>query len=327
MTSKSAAAAIATSSASAASKNASSSKTPGSGGSTSTVKKSATTPKLASIFTQSSSSKREREEGDGTTPDIASRDGKLPKVSTDEPWAFKWIGPSADAAFLLHGTYGPPVYSPKLACFDIDGTLIEPKSLNSKGKQSTFPKNSDDWKFWCEKGSIVKRLQECHDMGYSIVFVSNQKYAPTHKSHQNFKLKLPKVAKALGRIPFIVFAATTDDKHRKPNIGIWMLVEKIFAQQGVVPDKSQSFYVGDAAGRSPKILSGLKALYEARTGRKNSHPTEKDHNNTDLKWAENIGIKFYTPEAFFWEEADKLDFLPTTAATDASLSVTGGSTL
>lgn len=44
-----------------------------------------------------------------------------------------------------------------------------------------------------------------------------------------------------------------------------------------------SYYVGDAAGRA----EGWK------------HKARKDHSCGDRKFADNIGIKFYTPEEFF----------------------------
>lgn len=49
-----------------------------------------------------------------------------------------------------------------------------------------------------------------------------------------------------------------------------------------IVDKSSSFYVGDAAGR------------------------RIDHSACDIDWAKNVGIHFYTPEQFFWEEEDRI---------------------
>lgn len=46
----------------------------------------------------------------------------------------------------------------------------------------------------------------------------------------------------------------------------------------ISPDVAQSYYVGDAAGRP------------ARVGH------AKDHGDGDRKWADNLGLKFYTPE-------------------------------
>lgn len=49
-----------------------------------------------------------------------------------------------------------------------------------------------------------------------------------------------------------------------------------------VPDKTLSFFVGDAAGRP------------------------RDHNDSDRKWALNVGIPFFTPEVMFssvWDDS------------------------
>ena len=90
-------------------------------------------------------------------------------------------------------------------------------------------------------------------------------------------------------------AATQRDQYRKPMLGMWNEVERIFREEGIeigthsicalsglliftpILDKSVSFFVGDAAGRK---YPGGKA----------------DFSSTDRKWAENIGLKFYTPE-------------------------------
>ena len=89
-------------------------------------------------------------------------------------------------------------------------------------------------------------------------------------------------------------AATQRDQYRKPMPGMWNEVESVFRREGTeigthdiwsllliridrVLDKLASFFVGDAAGRK---YPGGKA----------------DFSSTDRKWAENIGLRFFTPE-------------------------------
>ncbi len=70
-------------------------------------------------------------------------------------------------------------------------------------------------------------------------------------------------------------------------MGMWThFAQKIV--RGHQVDMEQSFYVGDAAGRPDGWKQGRRA----------------DHANVDRKFAHNVGLKFYTPEAFFLDEQE-----------------------
>lgn len=92
-------------------------------------------------------------------------------------------------------------------------------------------------------------------------------------------------------MPFRVLAPIAKDGYRKPNLGTWYALQKIFEQGNVIigeypvllgtlycvdtvslADTASSFYVGDAAGR------------------------DGDHECTDRKYALNAGLGFFTPE-------------------------------
>jgi bifunctional polynucleotide phosphatase/kinase len=73
-------------------------------------------------------------------------------------------------------------------------------------------------------------------------------------------------------------------------IGMWAALEQIFAEEGVIIDKSLSFFVGDAAGR----------IYVGKT--------PADFAGTDRKWALNVGVDFYTPEEYFLGLAKHTNF-------------------
>lgn len=63
-----------------------------------------------------------------------------------------------------------------------------------------------------------------------------------------------------------------------------MSVSFFFQKNDNIPiDIDSSFYCGDAAGRMANWAPGKK----------------KDHSMADILLAENLGLKFYTPEQFF----------------------------
>ncbi|KAF9886227.1 hypothetical protein FE257_011950 [Aspergillus nanangensis] len=169
---------------------------------------------------------------------------------------------------------------PKVAAFDLDSTLVSTASGN------TFPRNSSDWKWW--HTTVPSRLRQLIEDGYYIVIISNQKKVSLQKeikggrsdskSLTNFKERVIAVMTDLD-IPISVYAATQDDKYRKPRIGMWeeFLDEYDFDVTGI--DLTNSIFVGDAAGRP------------------------NDHSQVDRGFAVNARIPFKTPEEFFLDAA------------------------
>ncbi|GBP93733.1 hypothetical protein EVAR_84684_1 [Eumeta japonica] len=164
--------------------------------------------------------------------------------------------------------------STKIAAFDMDGTLIKTKS----GK--VHPVDINDWKIAFPQ--ISQKLKEQLVKGFKIVILSNQ--APIGKGRvkiEDFKIKIENIVQTL-QIPIQVFIATGRGHYRKPSIGMWkVLVEQ--KNDNIPIDINESFYVGDAAGRKANWAPGKK----------------KDHSLADILMAENLGLKFYTPEEFF----------------------------
>ncbi|GAA5835792.1 hypothetical protein JCM11251_007427 [Rhodosporidiobolus azoricus] len=164
-----------------------------------------------------------------------------------------------------HFVWGKPELRAKVAAFDLDGTVIRP--LNGQ----SFPQNAADWE-WCGP-TVTRKLRDTYKAGYAILLISNQaSHMP--KLSADFKRKLPVVCRKLN-VPLHAFAAWEFDEHRKSATGMWDTYEEISRKKGVEIDHSQSFYVGDAAGR----------------------PT--DHADTDRKFAFNSNLPFLTPEEFF----------------------------
>ncbi|XP_072546823.1 bifunctional polynucleotide phosphatase/kinase isoform X2 [Salminus brasiliensis] len=171
--------------------------------------------------------------------------------------------------------------SSKIAGFDIDGCIITTKS----GK--VFPTAPDDWRILFPE--IQPKLASLLRKGFKVVFFTNQMGIARGKLRPEvFKSKVEDILQTL-KLPVQVFVAAGPGIYRKPVIGMWEhLSEK--ANGGVHVDKSQSFYVGDAAGRPVNWAPGKK---------------KKDFSCSDRLFALNLGLKFHTPEEFFlgWKAA------------------------
>ena len=159
---------------------------------------------------------------------------------------------------LIVGRYNASVSSSqqrtlpvKIAAFDLDDTLITPN------EGMTWNRSASSWKWW--DPCVSTRLRSLHDEGYLIVILSNQSrisLKDNKKSLQkdmasltNFKSQLSSILGQLD-LPINVFAATEQDKYRKPRVGMWeeVLDDYDLQAEGAV-DMANSFYIGDAAGR------------------------------------------------------------------------------
>lgn len=137
----------------------------------------------------------------------------------------------------------------KVACFDIDNTIIVTKSGKS------FPINNKDWT-WFDP-VVPKMLKDLHSDGFRVVFITNQ--AGIEKKKVNFselKSKFEDIIAQLD-IPVFVFVATGETHFRKPSPEIW----RFFCDNcnhSVAIDYNESFFVGDAAGRPKDWAPGKK---------------------------------------------------------------------
>jgi bifunctional polynucleotide phosphatase/kinase len=188
----------------------------------------------------------------------------------------------------------------KIAAFDLDDTLLVPV----QGK--TWNRSATSWKWW--DASVPGKLRSLHDEGYLVVILSNQStisLKDNKKSLQkdmasltNFKSQLNSVFSQLD-FPISVYAATSQDKYRKPRVGMWETVLEDYDLQaeGAV-DLTKSFYVGDAAGREKTDKRRKDHATSDRYISRSLHgPDETLTASRDL--AANIGIKFQTPEEYF----------------------------
>ncbi|KAG8770396.1 hypothetical protein FRC12_004293 [Ceratobasidium sp. 428] len=246
----------------------------------------------------SGSHKRSAEELDSTTDDAPptkvqkQQDAKVPAMflPRDAAKAFKWLPTLArnSSATCLHGVHLDPGVSTKVAMFDLDDTLITRKS----GKK--FSDDPTDWKLWAD--NVVERLKRAAADGFAIVIVTNQAGLPKGDREAKWKKKISLISEsAFSEIPFRVLAAMEKDAFRKPQLGMWDALVGEYKKEGVTIDKSLSCMVGDAAGR-------IKP---------------KDFSAGDRKLAENIGVRFYTPEEYFKDQ--KVDLPPMTGFHPSSI--------
>ncbi|KAF8212218.1 polynucleotide kinase 3 phosphatase-domain-containing protein [Mycena galopus ATCC 62051] len=196
----------------------------------------------------------------------------LSEESSAPAGSLRWLKSLGPTGSCLHGVNLTPLSSTKVAAFDLDGTVIQ-----SEG----FKAPPLTWHWW--HTCVAAKLTEASNGGYAVVLISNQAGLFSAKKKNDWKQKLGLIAAAVPQLPFRVFAATGKDKYRKPMVGMWEELEKLYAEDGIQIDKTSSFFVGDAAGRD----------YPKNPGKK------KDFASTDRKWAENVGIPFFTPEEYF----------------------------
>jgi bifunctional polynucleotide phosphatase/kinase len=176
---------------------------------------------------------------------------------------FKWKN---NEEYLLGKTENFKLLN-KVACFDLDGTLIKVKS----GKK--FPINSNDWLLLYNK--ITKKINKLIKDEYCFIIVSNQ-YKLNGMRETEWIKKLDNILNTLN-VETLVCCAKQKNKFRKPMTGFFdEIIEKI--DNKIVISKKDSFYCGDACGR------------------------ETDHSDCDYKFAKNIGISFFTPEELFLKE-------------------------
>ena len=129
-----------------------------------------------------------------------------------------------------YGTSAFRTACPKLAAFDIDGTLIRPKG------KTVFPKSIEDWQWICE--AVKPGLRKAVADGFDLVFITNQKKL----SSEDIKAKAAMLYADL-QVPFVLVAGHADDYYRKPHTGLWKVIVEQLAHGRV--DVKHSFFVGD----------------------------------------------------------------------------------
>ncbi|GAB0493637.1 hypothetical protein MMPV_004922 [Pyropia vietnamensis] len=192
---------------------------------------------------------------------------------------------AGDLLAMTNGAYRaavaarPPPGGWKLAGFDLDHTLIAPSSAKAR----FFGPTETTWV--PALPSVLPGLAATAAAGYLIVVLTNQ--GGLNKQPRllsTLRGRVESFAAALEpAVPLVVYIAPGYNRLRKPAVGLWEAAVAGFVSAAPPPgvsfndavNKAASVYVGDAAGRP------------------------RDFADTDRKLALNVGIRFFTPEAFF----------------------------
>jgi len=167
-------------------------------------------------------------------------------------------------------------HSNKVAAFDLDHTIIKTISGNK------FPKNKNDWCFLYDNTKEI--LNKYFENNYNIVIFSNQSKLKDEKLVNEYKEKIDNILKSLN-IDIEIYISKKEGYFRKPLTGMYDMFIK---RNGLLFSSDESFYCGDAAGR-------------INLWKKNH---KKDFSCSDRMFANNINLKFYTPEFIFKNEKD-----------------------
>ena len=132
-----------------------------------------------------------------------------------------------------------------------------------------FPIDKDDWELLYSEITLDK-IRNIAKTHEIVIFTNQKKYT------DEFIEKIDNIKK-LFNVNMIFLVSKKNGYYRKPMRGMWELL-------GDNINKDDSLYCGDAAGR------------------------EKDFAASDLMFAHNLGITFYTPEQLFLGKEENLTF-------------------
>jgi bifunctional polynucleotide phosphatase/kinase len=188
---------------------------------------------------------------------------------------------SASAPSNPRSSVSKPTPSPprSIVAFDLDGTLITTKT------GAKFPRSAGDWKLLYPQ--VAAKLKDVYEQGAAVVIFTNQGGVAANRIDETFvKIRMEGIAAELA-IPVAFYVATAQNQFRKPSVGMWEFCVADMRPNGI--DIERSIYVGDAAGRPAGSVR------------------VRDFSDSDRKFAINIGIPFYTPEAYFEGAKDEME--------------------
>lgn len=176
----------------------------------------------------------------------------------------KWLDYANKSCYIyLYRGGGEP--STTLAAFDLDGTIIKPKS------NKRIPRSATDWDFFSVWTKVKLQQIVRENRARFVIFTNQNGIGLNLVPLEEVQKRIEMVTKRLD-IPCTVFVAIYKDEFRKPRTGMFELFDKSLNDSKPI-DYDKSFYCGDAVG----------------------YPS---HSDADIKFAQKLGLPFLTPEKF-----------------------------
>lgn len=171
----------------------------------------------------------------------------------------------ADKCCYIYLYKGGGEPSQTMAAFDLDGTLIKPKS------NKRVPKSATDWDLFSVWTKIKLQQALCENNARFVIFTNQNGVGLNIVPLEEVQQRIELVMKRLD-IACTVFVAVEKDGFRKPRTGMFKLFNKSFNNSQPL-DHQKSFYCGDAVG----------------------YPS---HSDADIKFAQKLQLPFLPPEKF-----------------------------
>lgn len=175
----------------------------------------------------------------------------------------KWLDYKKTCYIYLYQGGGEP--SETLAAFDLDGTIIKPKS------NKRIPRSATDWQFFSAWTRIKVNSFVRENQARFVIFTNQNGVGLRLVALEEVQERIELVTKRLN-IPCTVFVAIDKDEFRKPRTGMFRLLSKSF-NNSLPINYEKSFYCGDAIG----------------------YPS---HSDADIKFAQTLGLPFLAPDKF-----------------------------
>ena len=132
---------------------------------------------------------------------------------------------------------------PKVAAFDMDGTLLVWRS-------ATWPSRLEDYELW--NPSVISKIQDLYDtQGYQLLIITNQggiRKAHSGKRAARVQSLVEWLAHTIQRPLSVIMSTDKKAGYHKPSVLIWKKAQQLLGSKETPWNISESFFVGDSVG-------------------------------------------------------------------------------